>query len=65
MKKDGFYIEFQGKRKSKQNTGRDKHTQTNLKDTFHNNILIGQIFPVENGYINVSLILYNISFIIS
>ena len=65
MKKDGFLYGIPEKEKKQANTGRDRLTQTNPKDTFHNNTLIGQIFPVENGYINVSLILYNISFIIS
>ena len=64
MKKDGFCLESWGKRKSKQDTGRDKSTQTIPKNTFDNNTLIGQIVPVENGYINVSLILYNISILI-
>ena len=48
MKKDGFLYGIPEKEKKQANTGRDRLTQTNPKDTFHNNTLIGQIFPVEN-----------------
>ena len=53
MEKNGFCMEYQGKRKSKQigSVKTTAQTQSNYQDRMNN--MIGQIALTENGSINI------------